>query len=153
MELTVPFHGAYSRMEASAWVNARVSGIVGLEPGALVVQARELRQRFPLSPLAALGGTPAPDDDATTTATLPLEDVAAVEFLGRWLRAPRLLITVKRMELLDRFPWADGARLKLAVRRRDRATAAELALTAATALIDRDLARLESTGSAGEIAP
>lgn len=147
MEPSVPFHGDYSRMEGSAWVNARISGIARLEPPALVLQVREQRQRIALSVTSTVSA-----DDATTTTVLPLDDVVSLEFRAGLLLAPHLVLTVRRLELLDAFPWADGARLKLSVRLGDRAAARELALVAASELIDRDLARLEGRAP-GELAP
>ncbi len=142
MDPSVPFKGAYSRMDGATWVNARVSGMVSFEPPALVLQVREQRQRFVI---AAAGGTSGIlGDDVTTTTRLPLDDLVTVEYRRPALIGARLVITARRMELLDPFRWADGARLKLTVSWRDRAAAAELALAVSNALLDLDLARLES---------
>ena len=155
MELSVPFHGAYNRMEGTTWVSARVSGILRFEPTSLVLQVREQRQRISLSETEGRSAAAGDDDDSTTTTVIPLEDVAAVEFRPGYMMAPRIRITVKRLERLDAFRWADGVLLKLSVRLRDRAAARELALVASTALVDRDLARLESEESeqSGRLGP
>jgi len=143
MEASIPFRAQYGEMEGSAWVNARVTGVVGFEAGALVIQRRERRQRFSTSPLAAATGRAlVQDEGATITTAIPLEDIVSIELRGGYILPPRLRVTVKRLELLDPFRWARGARLTLRLGYPDRAAGREFALTVDSLLLDCQLARL-----------
>ncbi len=141
MDASVPFHAGYNRLVPGGWISARVTGVVRLEPGGLVLEARERQDRVAFTEDPGEGGW-SQAEGTTTTTTIPLPELTAVTLRGGVLRAPRLVIDVARLELLDRYPWAEGTRLVLALRRVDRDAARELALAARMALVDLQLARL-----------
>ncbi len=143
MDPSVPFHAEYTRMVPGGWIGAHVSGIVSLQAAGLVLQTRERQDRVALTEHPGSGAwTQA--EGATTTTVIPLEALAGVRLRGGRITPPRLVVEVQRLELLDGFSWARGTRLTLSVRWADRQAARELALATDMALVDRQLARLES---------
>lgn len=142
MDASVPFHAKYNRLVPGGWISASVTGILRLAPGGLVLEAREKQDRVAFTEDPGEGGW-SQDEAGTITTTIPLQELTAVKVRGGGLRPPRLVIDVARLELLDPFPWAEGTRLKLVLRRADREAARELALAAEMALVDLQLARLE----------
>ena len=142
MDASVPFHASYNRLVPGGWISARVTGLVRWQPDGLVLELRERQDRVAFTDDPGEGGW-SPGEGATTSTTIPLQGLTGVTLRGGRLRPPRLLIDVARLELLDPFPWAEGTRLTLALRRADRAAARELALAAEMALVDVELAHLE----------
>ncbi len=143
MDASVPFHAKYNRLVPGGWISARVTGIVRSEAGALVLEARERQDRVAFTENPGEGGW-SQNEGGTTRVTIPLPELTAVRLRSGVLLPPRLVIDVGRLELLDPFPWADGTRLVLTLRRGDRQAARELALAVKMALVDLELTRLDA---------
>ncbi|MGH7448792.1 MAG: hypothetical protein ACREK1_01085 [Longimicrobiales bacterium] len=58
-------------------------------------------------------------ESGTHTVRIPLADVTDISMTGGGVKSPRLLLEVKRQELLSALPWADGCRCVMRFRRAD----------------------------------
>ncbi len=108
------------------WI-PEVEGLLGLQRDALLLQyrVRDKAARY---------------DSGVRDLRVPLESIERIEVRRPWLGAPRVVLRVRDLRLLEPVPGARGGQLTLQIGRRDLVAARDLASTVALRAAERSLA-------------
>lgn len=133
LRISVPFSYSYSSADLTR--HCRVRGLLRLEEDELILEFRE-------SFLDYTTGKMEQSETEIRSLSVPLEQIASLEFRRHWLLLGRIVLETHSLRALEGLPNASSGKLVLRVAYRDRDRARELCAAAGSALADQQLRRL-----------
>jgi hypothetical protein len=139
--LAVPFTNRFWTDTYDATVTVR--GVLRTEPDGLVLEFR--RSEFDYAS--------ARKEDAIQSVHLPWTEIQSLAYRKRFLLGGVLHLRTRTLRALEGVPRADGSEMSLAVARRDRMAARELAAEVELHLAEQRIAALESPAPRSALPP